>query len=229
MPKRKQEPYTPDEVEERKPLLVSQAKRYKLEPWPEDQRRMPPGKTLFAPGAKEGEESKAARLRDVAEWYLLLGGSFLIRLHHSWISDKVWDYFEKEKWSTDNRGYGGLTNGQKHMEEAGRWWVDRISPHAGGALEPVEMEEAGDAVVNVRERLYACNLSGCPYFFPGGQVELVWQFYPEAGAFLARDLEGHDLWGEKVTRACPLTFVTPAPSPADGRRVVAFAMPMHWR
>jgi len=115
------------------------------------------------------------------------------------------------------------------MEEAGRWWVDRISPHAGGVLEPVELAAAGDAVINVREQLCACTFEEHPYFFPSGQVELVWQFYPEAGAFLARDLAGHDLWGNEVVRPCPLTFVEGAESPGDGRRVVAFATPLHWR
>lgn len=231
MPKKKQEEYVPDEVEQRKQLMLMQAKRYKLEPWPEDTRRIPAGKVFAEARRKEGEESKAARLREIAEWYLLCGGSFLIRLHHSWIADKVWDHFEKPEsrlWAPEASGYG-LTHIQKNLQEAGKWWVDRITPHAGGLLEPVELQEAGDAMLNAREKLYACTFNAHPYYFPGGQCDLVWQFYPEAGAFLARDLEGYDLWGNQVIRSCPLTFVVGADSPDDGRKVVAFAMPLHWR
>lgn len=235
MPKRKQkEEYAPDAVEERKQLLVTQARRHKLKPWPEDHRRfvagagnggLQEGKSIFLKRHTSDEEEKAkqARLRDLGEWYIMCSGSFLVRLHHSWVSDKAWAFFEKESWPADDYG---LDRVQKALQESGRWWAERISPHGGGVLDIVELEEAGECMVNVKEKLWATTYDSQSYFFPASQVELVWQFYPEANPFLARDLVGHDLWGDEVRRSCPLTF-------ADGdegeRVVVAFVMPMHWR
>lgn len=223
MPKKRVDPYKPDEVEERKQLLVLQTKRHKLEPWPEDQRRIPDGKKRY------GKDEEVAKLREIAEWYLLCSGCFLLKLHHTWISDKVWDYLEKEKWSSSEQGYG-LSAVQKSLQEAGPWWAGRVSPHGGGVLEAVELHEAGEAVINVRDKLWACTYREQPYFFPAAQVELIWQFYPEAGVFLAGDLVGRDLWGEEVIRSCPLTFTEVTFTEGRGeQRVVAFVMPLHWR
>lgn len=219
--------YVPDEVDERDPLTLWDVRRHKLEVWPEDTRRLPKGmRSCFADGAKmpSADNPEVAPPVQIAEWYLFCNGAFIVRVHHSWINDKVWVHYAEKAANGYNKGYGHRSSVQSALEEAGKWWPERISPHVAGALEEVLLEEAGAGVVwnNLRDQLMGCTYQGVSYFCSKTQHDLVLSFYPNCTVHLARDLETVDLWGARSVRSCPFTFV-------DDGTVVAFVMPQRWR